>query len=151
MSVRKIIPKDTLEAGFRTKYNETVDEIPTSASLDPSGVLQIVKYNNSKIEVDLTGLFYTESEVNEIIEGIVNIIASKPFEYTANQLNNGSIILDHDLNTLTPEVVIYADNVRDAGEVNTRVECFDNGKGLANSVKLTHFGGGINYKVKVRK
>lgn len=151
MSIRKIIPSDKLESGFRSKYNETADEIITSANIDPSGKLQLVKYNNGKIEIDLTGQFYTEVEINQMLSDITALIGGKPFDYTGANLNaNGEIILVHNLNTHMPEVTIFADGVRET-EVNVKVETFDNGNGRQNSIRITHYAIGNEYKVKIKK
>ncbi len=86
------------------------------------------------------------------VVNVVNYVPAdpKPFEYNASDLIDGSRILDHNLNTLKPKVTIFADGVREV-EQNTKVEVFNNGNGLENSVRITHYGGGLNYKVDISK
>lgn len=74
----------------------------------------------------------------------------KAYHYTSDDLTDGARVLDHDLDTKTPDITIFADGVR-VVEVNTTVELYDNGKGLTNSIKISHFDGAANYDVKIKR
>lgn len=74
MAVRKINSSDTLENGFRAKYNETVDRIPINFVFDEAtGLLSIVAFDNAKLEVNLYDYFYNQDEIDQklIDAGIV--------------------------------------------------------------------------------
>jgi hypothetical protein len=47
-------------------------------------------------------------------------------------------------------VTLFADGVRET-EVNVKVETFDNGNGRQNSIRITHYAIGNEYKVKIKK
>jgi len=68
--IRKIEPADTLELGFRGKYNETILEIPVSGSLTSDGKLRINKFGgNSFFEIPLLGIFYTKDQIDQLFQG----------------------------------------------------------------------------------
>ncbi|MCX3264821.1 hypothetical protein [Pedobacter agri] len=72
--IRKIEPADTLELGFRGKYNETIEEIPISGTLTSDGKLRLNKFGGgSVIEIPLLGLFYTKNEILQMFQGGLNL------------------------------------------------------------------------------
>lgn len=66
MAVRVINGTDTLESGFRAKYNETIQQIVTSGSIDGSLKIVLTKYGGETIEIDLSGLIYSKAQVDTI-------------------------------------------------------------------------------------
>lgn len=73
MAVRQILPQDTLESGFRVKYNETVGEIITTASVTEDGKLILTKFGDGQIEVFLTDAFFTKQQVLEALDSGANV------------------------------------------------------------------------------
>ncbi|GGG97259.1 hypothetical protein [Pedobacter zeae] len=75
MAVRKIESSDTLELGFRGKYNETIEEIVVSGVLTSAGKLRLIRFNgNGYFEIDLTGPFYTKTQIDELFDNVGNSI-----------------------------------------------------------------------------
>ena len=66
MAVREILGTDTLESGFRAKYNESVREIIASGGIDGSLKITLVKHSGGIIEIDLSELIYSKSQVDGI-------------------------------------------------------------------------------------
>jgi len=67
MAVRQIEPTDTLETGFRAKYNETIREIITAGEITADGKLRLKKFDNSgTIDIPLLGLFYTQQQIDQM-------------------------------------------------------------------------------------
>lgn len=102
----------------------------------------VLSYNNSTGELTLT-----DASGNNSVITLQPV--SRPFEYTGASLVNGEKILNHNLDTLTPTVTIFADGVREV-EVNTKVELYDNGNGPGNSIKITHYIIATNYLVNIK-
>jgi len=70
MSVRKILTTDSLNFGFRLKYNETVDEIISSGSIN-NGNLILQKSGGGDITISLASI------VNSIIRSSGNVSATE--------------------------------------------------------------------------
>lgn len=74
MAVRKIESSDTLELGFRGKYNETIEQIPVSGLLTSDGKLRLTKFGGGGFfEIPLLGLFYTKDEILQMLQGGSNV------------------------------------------------------------------------------
>lgn len=74
MAVRKIESSDTLELGFRGKYNETIEQIPISGTLTSDGKLRLNKFGGEGFfEIPLLGLFYTKDEILQMLQGGSNV------------------------------------------------------------------------------
>lgn len=74
MAVKKILSTDTLETGFRAKYNETVDEIitgyefPAAVGLQPDGyTLRLKKFGGGYIDINLQQFYYTKQQVTDLL------------------------------------------------------------------------------------
>ena len=67
MSVKSIAATDTLEAGFRAKYNETILEIITAVSLLSSGILRFTKGSAGTFDVNFLDLFYTQDQIDTLL------------------------------------------------------------------------------------
>jgi hypothetical protein len=74
MAIREILLSDTLEAGFRVKYNETIDEIITAGFDDGDGNLILQKNSGVQITIDLKDSFYLSTEVDTAITNAINAL-----------------------------------------------------------------------------
>lgn len=76
MAVQPILSTDTLETGFRQKYNTTVNEIITGYQLltDNLGAytntLRLIKFDGGFINIDLSVIYYTQAQIGALISGI---------------------------------------------------------------------------------
>jgi hypothetical protein len=145
MSVREILDSDTLNQGFREKYNETILEIILSGFDDGDGNLILLKNSGIQVVIDLKDSFYTKTEINAKFSGT-------PFTYQQSDLtDNGDgtyfKIFAHTYNTITPDVTIFDNTGRRQVEINVMVDIVD-----ASHVKITHIGEitGI-YNMKIRE
>jgi hypothetical protein len=98
MAVQQILSTDTLETGFRQKYNNSVNEIITGYKLltDSTGaytaVVQLTKFGGGFINIDLSPEFYTKSQIGAIISSI----NSSPYSGTwVNVAYSAQAIVDH--------------------------------------------------------
>jgi hypothetical protein len=69
MSIRKILSGDTLYSGWRSKYNETVDEIIVSGRDAGGGIIELIKNSTQKISITLTSFF----KKSDIVRGRVSL------------------------------------------------------------------------------
>jgi len=72
MAIREILLSDTLEAGFRVKYNETIQEIITGGYDNGSGSLVLQQDSGAEITIDLNDSFDLASEVDTKIGNAIN-------------------------------------------------------------------------------
>lgn len=63
--IRKIELADTLESGFRAKYNETIQEIINAGEVLENGNLRLKKFGGGFIDVSLLGLFYSKEQIDQ--------------------------------------------------------------------------------------
>jgi|GEM_PF-7113697 len=73
MAVRQILPQDTLESGFRIKYNETIGLIIINASVLPDGTLILYTANGDQLEVFLTDVYFTKQQVLNALDSGANV------------------------------------------------------------------------------
>lgn len=83
MAVQPILDTDTLESGFRVKYDETVGEIitgyryPAATGQQPNGyTLRLLKFGGGFIEINLQQFYYTKQQIADLLNGIIG--ASEP-------------------------------------------------------------------------
>jgi hypothetical protein len=69
MAIQKILATDRIESGFRTKYNQTVDEIWVNILDLGNGSIRITKVDGTSINVSLTSSFYTKSQIQNLLTG----------------------------------------------------------------------------------
>lgn len=76
MALKEILLTDTLSAGFRAKYNETIGEIivsatyPATGNIQPDGKkLRLVKYAGGFIDINLGQFYFTKQEVTDLLNG----------------------------------------------------------------------------------
>ena len=74
MALREILLSDTLNAGFRVKYNETIQEIIIAGYDDGDGNLVLQKDSGAQITIDLKDSFYLASEVDTAIGNAINAL-----------------------------------------------------------------------------
>jgi hypothetical protein len=69
MAIQKILGSDKLESGFRSKYNETVDEIWVNIQDNGDGTITVTKSNGTTFTRTLTSSFYTKQQVLDLLTG----------------------------------------------------------------------------------
>jgi hypothetical protein len=74
MAIREILLSDTLESGFRVKYNETIQEIIIAGYDNGSGSLVLQKDSGAEIVIDLKDSFYLASEVDTLVGNAINAL-----------------------------------------------------------------------------
>lgn len=68
MAAEKILVSDTLDSGFRVKYNATVDTlINGNATVDNDGIIYFPKVDGSNWSIDIRSKFLTSSEVSALV------------------------------------------------------------------------------------
>lgn len=79
MAVKKILSTDTLETGFRAKYNETIDEIITGYSFPATPpnaangyTLRLLKSGGGFIDINLQQFYYTKTQITQLLSGFIN-------------------------------------------------------------------------------
>lgn len=77
MAVQLILATDTLETGFRSKANASfkaivVSATPVMVSGQYSGVIRLNCFDGSFINLDLTTLYYTQTQITQLLEGFTS-------------------------------------------------------------------------------
>ena len=68
MAAEKILTTDTLDSGFRVKYNATVDTIINGdATIDTEGIIKFPKVDGSFWTLDIRSKFPTTSDVSSLV------------------------------------------------------------------------------------
>lgn len=92
MAVKQILPTDTLETGFRAKYNETVNEIITDYTFSVDGfTLRLKKFGGGFIDINLQQYYYTKQQLNTVLSGLTgspylglwNTVSAQAGQYTS--------------------------------------------------------------------
>lgn len=102
MAVQPILSTDTLETGFRVKYNTSVNEIITSYQLLTNnlgaftGVLRLIKFGGGFINIDLSGIYYTQAQIGALISAVNSSPYSGAWSNVAPYAVNS--VVDHDGN-----------------------------------------------------
>jgi hypothetical protein len=136
MALQKIISTDKLNSGWREKFNNNVDEVPISFTDNEDGTGDFNKSGGGKIEVDLTGSFYTKSQLGLL-----------PFsgDIASGQFTGNSINIEHKLGSVFVEVALYYASGAPVNPVNFSYTPVD-----IDNISLTIEEGPSNYHIKVK-
>lgn len=106
MAIQKILDTDKLNTGWRTKYNQTVDEMIQAVTYVGNGILRFLKVSGSTFDVQLDGNKRADSvsvvEGENIItfpsayDGVSWVFCGKPYLYDNSGVELAFTLLSKD-------------------------------------------------------
>ena len=95
MAIQKILQTDTLDSGFRVKYNETADSIINgNGILDANGNIKLPKEDGTFWTIDIKSYYASKADVTEMLVPAIRLatdtVTGQVRKATLSELVNGS-------------------------------------------------------------
>jgi hypothetical protein len=134
MAIREILLSDTLESGFRVKYNETILEIIIGGYDNGNGELVLQKDSGAEIVIDLKDSFYLASEVDTMIGNAINAM------YRANDTVAATGTLNQRIDYSSPLAASVRPDIKDWAGLGVILVAWDAAGFNIDSIAAGNFG-----------